>query len=187
MAMEIRRVVTGRDAKDTSIFTSTGPVQAQEVPGMGFVNLWGTGDEGARVGSDPAESPQYTPFFPDSSGHGTRLIAVHFAPESAGGHAEPTQDEAAAAAAEMERVAPGLAQVFEPDNPGMHTTDTIDFEVVLEGTIVLELDDGAEVTLNPGDTVVQNGTRHRWRNPGDTPARLALFICGASHAGIPPA
>ena len=29
----------------------------------------------------------------------------------------------------------------------MHTTDTIDFEVVLEGTIVLELDDGAEVTL----------------------------------------
>ncbi len=29
----------------------------------------------------------------------------------------------------------------------MHTTDTIDFEVVLEGTVVLELDDGAEVTL----------------------------------------
>ena len=64
----------------------------------------------------------------------------------------------------------------------MHTTDTIDFEVVLEGTVVLELDDGAEVTLHPGDTVVQNGTRHRWKNPGDSPARLALFICGAFHA-----
>jgi hypothetical protein len=50
---------------------------------------------------------------------------------------------------------------------------------------VLELDDGAEVTLHPGDTVVQNGTRHRWRNLGDTPARLALFICGASHAAVP--
>jgi hypothetical protein len=35
--------------------------------------------------------------------------------------------------------------------------------------------------------VVQNGTRHRWRNPGDKPARLALFICGASHAKVPQA
>jgi hypothetical protein len=26
-----------------------------------------------------------------------------------------------------------------------------------------------------------------WRNPGDTPARLALFICGAQHAKVPPA
>ena len=74
---------------------------------------------------------------------------------------------------------------MDPSDPGMHTTDTIDFEVVLDGTVVLELDDGAEVTLNPGDTVVQNGTRHRWKNPGDEPARLALFIVGASHAAVP--
>jgi hypothetical protein len=43
-----------------------------------------------------------------------------------------------------------------------------------------------EVTLNRGDTVVQNGTRHRWKNPGDKPARMALFICGADHAMVPP-
>ena len=36
---------------------------------------------------------------------------------------------------------------MDPSDPGMHATDTIDFEVVLEGTVVLELDDGAEVTL----------------------------------------
>jgi uncharacterized cupin superfamily protein len=72
---------------------------------------------------------------------------------------------------------------MDRSDPGMHTTATIDFEVVLEGTVVLELDAGAEVTLRPGDTVVQNGTRHRWKNPGDTVARFALFICGASHAG----
>jgi len=67
----------------------------------------------------------------------------------------------------------------------MHATDTIDFEVVLEGTVVLELDDGSERTLHAGDTVVQNGTRHRWKNPGNTPARMALFICGASHTNVP--
>ena len=66
-------------------------------------------------------------------------------------------------------------------DPGMHTTATIDFEVVLAGNPVLELDDGAEVTLAPGDTVVQNGTRHRWHNRGTEPATMAVFIVGAHH------
>ena len=63
--------------------------------------------------------------------------------------------------AELEARLPGAGLYFEPDNPGMHTTPTIDFEVVLDGEVWLELDDGAEVLLRPGDTVVQNGTRHR--------------------------
>lgn len=79
---------------------------------------------------------------------------------------------------------PGLLAYLEPDNPGMHTTPTIDFEVVLSGEVVLELDDGAEVTLRPGDTVVQNGTRHRWSNRTDTEAVLALFVCGADHRNL---
>jgi hypothetical protein len=39
----------------------------------------------------------------------------------------------------------------DPDEPGMHRTATMDYDVVLEGTIGLELDNGAEVTLKPGD------------------------------------
>ncbi len=70
---------------------------------------------------------------------------------------------------------------MEPDAPGMHTTATVDFEVVLSGTVTLELDDGATVALTAGDTVVQNGTRHRWSNHGETPATLAVFIVGAEH------
>ena len=87
-----------------------------------------------------------------------------------------------AALTEFETKLPGVVQYLEPDVPGMHTTPTIDFEVVVSGQIVLELDDGASVTLAPGDTVVQNGTRHRWRNDGDVPAVVAVFICGAHHA-----
>jgi quercetin dioxygenase-like cupin family protein len=93
--------------------------------------------------------------------------------------------DAAADLADFEAEAPGLLRFMDQSDPGMHTTDTIDFEVVLEGTVVLELDDGAKVTLHPGDTVLQNGTRHRWSNPGDTTARLAVFMCGAAHAGVP--
>ncbi|GIR35368.1 MAG: hypothetical protein CM15mP49_07530 [Actinomycetota bacterium] len=39
----------------------------------------------------------------------------------------------------------------------MHTTDTVDYEFVISGEVVLELDDGAEVTLSTGDTVVKMG------------------------------
>jgi quercetin dioxygenase-like cupin family protein len=78
-----------------------------------------------------------------------------------------------------------MSGYMEPDDPGMHTTDTVDFEVVLEGEVTLELDDGATVTLRAGDTVVQNGTRHRWSNRGDAPARLAVFIVGAHHDRLP--
>jgi quercetin dioxygenase-like cupin family protein len=64
----------------------------------------------------------------------------------------------------------------------MHTTHTVDFEVVLSGEVWLELDDGAEVCLKQGDTVVQNGTRHRWINKGTEPAVLAVGIVGANRS-----
>jgi quercetin dioxygenase-like cupin family protein len=47
----------------------------------------------------------------------------------------------------------------------MHTTDTLDLMVVLEGSVVLGLDDGQR-TVGAGEFVVQRGTRHRWR-PAD--------------------
>jgi quercetin dioxygenase-like cupin family protein len=78
-------------------------------------------------------------------------------------------------------VANSLAPWADPDDPGMHRTATHDYAVVLEGTIGLELDDGAEVTLGPGDVVVQNGTRHRWHNRGNTIARVLAVTVGAHH------
>ena len=95
----------------------------------------------------------------------------------------PADLDLQAALAETEEKLPGLLAHVEPDNPGMHTTDTIDFEVVLSGEVILELDDGVEKVLRPGDTVVQNGTRHRWSNRGTQPAVMALFMVGAHRAG----
>ena len=73
---------------------------------------------------------------------------------------------------------PGM-HVENGDKPGMHRTNTTDFGVLLSGNLAVELDDGAEVLLCPGDVVVQNGTRHRWRVVGDVPATMAAFIIGA--------
>ena len=73
---------------------------------------------------------------------------------------------------------PGIAERFEPDNPGMHTTDSVDYIVVLAGEVWLELDDGRLTRLRAGDTVVQNGTRHAWRNRGTEPVTLAVVQLG---------
>jgi mannose-6-phosphate isomerase-like protein (cupin superfamily) len=69
---------------------------------------------------------------------------------------------------------------MEADNPGMHTSDTIDFEVVLSGEIGLELDDGVEKVLRAGDCVVQNGTRHRWHNRGTDRAMFVSILIGSN-------
>lgn len=60
----------------------------------------------------------------------------------------------------------------------MHTTPTVDYDVVIEGEVWLELSEG-EVHLTTGDVVVQHGTRHAWRNKGDKPATVLAVLIGA--------
>jgi mannose-6-phosphate isomerase-like protein (cupin superfamily) len=171
--MNVRRVVTGHDTSGKSVFVSDEVVAA--APATGFHRLWG-GDETPQFPDDGA-MPEHRTYFPPIGGFRFGMFAIP--PEAvAGSGMDPARTD-------IEIEAPGLLRYMDPSDPGMHTTDTIDFEVVLEGTVVLELDDGAEVTLNPGDTVVQNGTRHRWRNGGDSTARIAVFMCGASHSAVP--
>jgi mannose-6-phosphate isomerase-like protein (cupin superfamily) len=87
-------------------------------------------------------------------------------------------DQVAAGQEYMEHM-PELAKTFELDNPGMHTTDTVDYGIVLEGEVWLELDDGKQVLLRQHDVVVQNGTRHAWRNKSEKPVKMAFVLIGA--------
>ncbi|HUP73248.1 MAG TPA: cupin domain-containing protein [Acidimicrobiales bacterium] len=63
----------------------------------------------------------------------------------------------------------------DPGRPGMHTTDTLDYVVVIDGEIVLGLDDG-DHRLGPGDVVIQRGTPHRWRVVGDRPCTYGVLM-----------
>ena len=176
--MDIRRVVTGHDEKGKSVFVSDGPlppVTLSALPGAEFHKVWG-GDEAPTYPDSGSPLPHVT-YFPPVGGFRFGLFTLPPA-----GAAAPTAVDAGSAAAELEEKLPGMAAVMEPDDPGMHTTDTVDFEVVLSGEVILELDDGDERLLRPGDTVVQNGTRHRWHNRGTEPAVLAVAIVGA-HRG----
>jgi quercetin dioxygenase-like cupin family protein len=73
-----------------------------------------------------------------------------------------------------------MAAAMEPDNPGMHQTATVDYGIVLDGEVVLELDDGAQTVLTAGDTIVQLGSRHAWRNKSDRPATVAFVLTGVT-------
>lgn len=66
--------------------------------------------------------------------------------------------------------------------PYMHATDTLDYLVVLSGQIVLELEAG-EVTLNPGDLIVDRGVMHAWRNDTDAPASMISITLPATPVG----
>ena len=181
--MHVRRVVTGHDAAGRAVVASDTQVDGFRpalAPGTEFHRLWG-GDAAPRFPDDGAEPAHHT-YFPAPGGFRFGMFSVPPASATSG---RPPED-VEAAVVEFEATLPGLASHMEPDAPGMHTTSTVDFEVVLDGEVWLELDDGVEVHLRPGDTVVQNGTRHAWRNHGDTTARLAVFIVGAHHERIPP-
>jgi hypothetical protein len=43
----------------------------------------------------------------------------------------------------------------------------------------MQLDAGVEVTLNPGDTLVQRGTVHNWINRGAVPCVIAFVLIDA--------
>jgi quercetin dioxygenase-like cupin family protein len=66
---------------------------------------------------------------------------------------------------------------------GMHRTETIDYVIVVSGTIDMETDNST-VSLSAGDVMVQRGTNHAWVNRGNEPARLAFVLVDAKPLGI---
>jgi mannose-6-phosphate isomerase-like protein (cupin superfamily) len=169
--MHIRRVVTGQRADGRSVFVSDQQVEPVAIGGLEFHRIWGS-DSLVELPTD-GSAAQPRLYFPPAEGF--RFAFFSLPPASA----PPPPSNLIS---EMQSKLPGLADVLERDHPGMHTTDTVDFDVVISGEVWLELDDGAEVRLQPGDCVVQNGTRHAWRNKSDHPCLIAVALVGAQRA-----
>jgi mannose-6-phosphate isomerase-like protein (cupin superfamily) len=173
--VETRRVVTGVTPEGKSVFTSDDRpdgISVQALPGLEFFLLWGT--EGGHPVLGARDDAVVKPYFPALGG--TRFLVVRWAP---GRQVPEPAGDPAEISAEAERLLPGLLGVIEPDNSGMHTTDTVDYAFCADGEIWLELDDGQEVHLTPGSCVVQRGTRHAWHNRGDRAATMIIVQIGA--------
>ncbi len=173
--MKVRRVVTGHSGDGKAIVASDTEVEGTRVdlmPGIELHRLWGSDSPPAYPDDgSPMESHTY---FPPVGG----FRFIQFVAPPASSAAPPDVDEEAGIA-EMEEKLPGLLSTLEADTPGMHTSDTVDLLYIVSGEITLELDDGMEVELLAGDTIVQSGTRHRWHNRSAKPCRIIAVCIGA--------
>ena len=153
MSKSTRRVVTGHDAGGKSVVLSDGP-PPQNHPmhgpaiGADFHEMWGSPDAVPKLTSVDAREPNERPFTIMPPA-GHLLRILDVYPLKDGGK-----------------------------RTVMHRTRTLDYVVVIEGELVLILDD-SEVALKPGDVVVQRGTDHAWENRGDAVARAAFFHINA--------
>lgn len=148
----MRRIVTGFDERGRSTVIADGEAFGSDA----WAEVWVTDPaHGLDAVVDPHDGT--TVLEPPAGGTAWRVFTV------------PPDAVMRSRLAETAAAIPGM----EPD--GFHTTDTLDYVMVLEGTIDLELDTG-EVRLGPGDCVVQRGTRHAWRNRSDAPVRMVAVM-----------
>jgi mannose-6-phosphate isomerase-like protein (cupin superfamily) len=61
------------------------------------------------------------------------------------------------------------------DEDGFHTTRTVDFDFIADGELTMVLDED-RITLHAGDFVIQQATRHAWKNESDKVAVLIALI-----------
>ena len=175
--MQIRRIVTGHDSRGQSVFVADGAAPRAtdfvDLPGHGVAQLWATPSP-PRLSEMPQDLTQMQGSLIPGVG-GTSLLAVSFPPDSV--MAAPLDPQRAFE--QMAAALPGLFECFEAAHPGMHKTPTIDYGVLLEGELWLELDNGEQRLVRAGDVVIQNGTRHAWRNKSEQPAKALFFMLGA--------
>jgi quercetin dioxygenase-like cupin family protein len=144
------------------VFVSDGPVPAAGTAPSGslFYELWATTATPAPIGTDP---------------DGADLDGTMSADPAAGLLSVPP--------------APNGTKIRINDLPPgagspMHRTQTVDYGIVLDGEVVLVLDD-SETVLRAGDVVVQRGTNHRWENRSAAAARVAfILVDGAFSPGL---
>lgn len=175
-----KRVLTGRNEAGKSVFKSvdvtTKVVEIDSNPGLTFYENYITEGVPALTGLEPDPMLSGTKAFPGPGGTMFRLIS--YPPRRPEGYKPPPGVTFESGLKELSEKVPGMGDHFERNAPGFHTTDTIDYCVVVRGEMTLELDDGQKVTLKQGDCVVQNGTRHRWRNPLPEPCLMAFISVG---------
>jgi mannose-6-phosphate isomerase-like protein (cupin superfamily) len=182
MSRDVRRVVTGHDATGKAIVLTDGTpphvTRPAHQPGLAFHELWNTRASPAPVTANEAEA---TDFHRDTAPppQGTVIRIVDIPPEGANGP-EFDKETARALFAQV-----GLAENAEHTIPGrhplMHRTESIDYGIVLEGQIVLLLDD-SEVVLEAGDVVVQRGTIHAWTNRTNAITRMLFILTDGTFA-----
>src|SRR6267154_586190 len=130
--MDIRCIVTGQNKSGKSVFmrnTPVKPVTLALFPGYEFHRLWGS-DSVPELPSD-GTAPAYPRYFPSIQGFRSGFFTI---PPYTTTRIDRLNTESAIGGIQQEL--PDMLGVLERDPPGMHTTDTVNFDVVVSGEVV---------------------------------------------------
>ena len=177
MTTPFRRIVTGHNATGQAIIQEDGPPpRVQRIGGeIGpmFYEVWNTQATPAPIDRASGEPPESgIVLAPPKTG--TRIRVLDIPPDDPS-FEQMTPEEARAHFAEI-----GAADASSHTGEGsrhahMHRTETIDYGIVVEGELVLIVDEG-ETVVRAGDIVIQRGTNHGWANRSDKNCRIVFVL-----------
>jgi mannose-6-phosphate isomerase-like protein (cupin superfamily) len=167
-----RVIVTGHTDEGRSTFISDGAPHrvrtVEERPGYRVSNLWALFDSPAAI-NDPDRVAEVAGLAPPPRGSLIRVI--DYPPEPA----DPV---------ERKRMFEAMISKLFPDgrhlppdavHPGMHTTESVDYAIVLKGEIYAVMEEG-EKLMRAGDVLIQRGTAHAWSNRSNEFARICFVL-----------
>jgi len=168
-----KRVVTGHDAQGCAVIAMQGApfrFDLAAVPGTVFHEIWNT--TATPVPLDNASDPTRGPLKLGPPPAGSRIRVVDIPPDAVqnGISEEDVASAFAAIGASHASTAGGSER-----HRLMHRTETLDYGILIAGSLWLVLDEG-EIELHPGDIVVQRGTNHAWSNRTDQMARMVFVL-----------
>lgn len=178
MQPSVRRVVTGQTPDGKHEFTHIEKVGAVDMGGgCKWYGVWGWE---AMPTLPYHNAAPYVPRSVFPAAGGMRINTTVFPV----GYGITTKDALAAGpSAEFLRLMAAQPPTGEHDHEnGMHSTDSVDFGLVISGEVTLIQGDGSEVTLVPGDVLVQNGAIHAWQNRGAEPCTICFVVLGTPRA-----
>ena len=177
MTTPFRRIVTGHNATGQAIIQEDGPPpRVQRIGGeIGpmFYEVWNTQATPAPIDRASGEPPESGIVLAPPK-NGTRIRVLDIPPDDPS-FEQMTPEEARAHFAEI-----GAADASSHTGEGsrhahMHRTETIDYGIVVEGELVLIVDEG-ETVVRAGDIVIQRGTNHGWANRSDKNCRIVFVL-----------
>ena len=172
-----RRIVTGHNADGIAIINEDAPpprvAQIGGETGPMFYEVWNTTATPVpidRASGEPAEDGII--LAPPKSG--TRIRVLDIPPDDESFNMV-TPEQARAHFAEIGAPEAASMGTREARHAHMHRTQSVDYGIVLQGEIVLIMDEG-ETTVRAGDIVVQRGTNHAWSNRTNANCRIAFIL-----------
>lgn len=177
MTKPVRRVVTGHDAAGRAIIQSDSAApRVQQIGGPAgpmFHEVWNTTATPVPIDAASGEPHEDGIKLAPPKG-GTRIRVLDIPPEG-DTIRTMTPEEARAHFAEVGAGDASAHSGSDTRHALMHRTETVDYGIVIEGELVLIMDEG-ETTVRAGDIVIQRGTNHGWSNRSDRNCRIAFVL-----------